>query len=53
MSKYGNIRAFEIGKSMVGASFTWCSLVDGLRLLVQGLQWEVGDGRTVIFWLDK
>lgn len=49
--KYGYLKAFELGKSLVGVSFTWRSVVEGYSLLCSALEWEIG--RIGQFWLEK
>lgn len=34
-------------------SWIWCSLMEGKRLLQEGLRWNVGNGVSIRFWEDK
>lgn len=42
----------DLGKSFQTSSYTWHSLVEGYKLLQQGLEWEIVDGGNIRFWLD-
>jgi hypothetical protein len=33
-------------------SYTWCSIIRGIRALEQGLIWRVGDGNKIRLWED-
>ncbi|KAG5537109.1 hypothetical protein RHGRI_024523 [Rhododendron griersonianum] len=34
-------------------SWIWCSLVEGMALLKEGLRWNVGNGDSIDFWRDR
>lgn len=35
-----------------GISYSWCSILTGLKLLKEGIIWRVGDGATTKIWSD-
>ncbi|KAF7824156.1 reverse transcriptase [Senna tora] len=35
------------------ASWAWSSILEGRRLLVEGLWWKVGNGASIVVWRDK
>ncbi|GKB55061.1 hypothetical protein Tco_0905814 [Tanacetum coccineum] len=44
---------FLIAKMGSHPSWIWSSLLHGRDLLLQGVRWQVGDGRNISFWTQK
>ncbi|GAA0156001.1 hypothetical protein LIER_13599 [Lithospermum erythrorhizon] len=44
--------SFIHAKLGVNPSFGWCSLLEGCRVLLKGLCWQVGDGRSIDIWME-
>ncbi|GKF26876.1 hypothetical protein Tco_0082770, partial [Tanacetum coccineum] len=44
---------FLVAKRGSHPSWTWSSLLYGRDLLLQGVRWQVGDGRNIYFWTQK
>ncbi|KAL5831677.1 hypothetical protein ACOSQ4_017031 [Xanthoceras sorbifolium] len=35
-----------------GSSSTWKGIVHGAKIVAKGLKWRVGNGATILFWMD-
>ncbi|GJW31241.1 reverse transcriptase [Tanacetum coccineum] len=44
---------FLVAKRGSHPSWIWSSLLHGRDLLLQGVRWQVGDGRNISFWTQK
>lgn len=52
-SKYGDIRTSDFDKNFTSPFHTWPNLLEGYKVVREGWEWTVGNGRQCRFWVDS